>query len=262
VRLAEEGANIIGIDICENIEVAGYELGTQEDLQETARLVEKAGGRAVTKVADVRDRATLDAVIAEAVGELGRLDVVVANAAIAPIGPGPLEAFTDAVDVNLTGVFNTVHSALPHTGEGASFILIGSAAAYFGAPGDAGMMGLMGPGGLGYPYAKQMLAHYMNWLAPFLSPTGRRINLVQPTNVDTPMLHHESMYKIFRPDLEHPTHDEVAPAFAGMHGMPIPYVDPSDVSHAVAYLASDESRYVTGIAIRVDGGSVAKTGRF
>lgn len=261
VRLAEEGADIIAIDICDDIEVVDYALGTAEELEETARLVEKTGRRIVTKRADVRDRAALDAAIAEAVAELGRLDVVIANAAIGPIGPGPLNAFTDVVDVNLVGVLNTVHAALPHTGEGASFILIGSSASFFGAPGDAGMMGMMGPGGLGYPYAKQMLGHYIAWFAPFLSPTGRRINVVHPTNVDTPMLHNENMYKIFRPDLEHPTREETEGAFAGMHGMPIPYVDPIDISHAVTYLASDESRYVTGIQLRIDGGSVVKAGK-
>jgi SDR family mycofactocin-dependent oxidoreductase len=261
VRLAEEGANIIAFDICEGIESVEYELGTFEELQETARLVEKAGGRVVANRVDVRDRAALDVAIADAVAELGALDVVIANAAVGPIGPGPLNAFTDVVDVNLIGVINTVHASLPHTSEGASFILIGSAASFFGAPGDAGMMGMMGPGGLGYPYAKQMLSHYMAWFVPFLSPSGRRINVVHPTNVDTPMLHHESMYKIFRPDLEHPTREEAEGSFAGMHGMPIPYIEPSDVSHAVTYLASDESRYVTGIQIRIDGGSVAKAGK-
>jgi SDR family mycofactocin-dependent oxidoreductase len=261
VRLAEEGADIIAIDICSDIESVEYALGTAEDLQETARLVEKAGRRVVTKQADVRDRAALETAIAEGVAELGGLHVVIANAAVGPMGPAALNAFTDAVDVNLVGVLNTVHAALPHTGKGASFILVGSSASFFGAPGDAGMMGMMGPGGHGYPFAKQMLSQYMSWFAPFLSPTGRRINVVHPTNVDTPMLHHESMYKIFRPDLEHPTREETEGAFAGMHGMPVPYIDPMDVSHAVTYLASDESRYVTGIQLRIDAGAVVKAGK-
>lgn len=261
VRLAEEGADIIGIDVCRDIDAVSYPLGTPAELQETARLVEKLGRRAVVKEVDVRDRSGLDVAVGEAVTELGRLDVVIANAGIGPVGPGPVSAFADVVDVNLIGVLNTVHAALPHTGEGASFILIGSSAAYFGAPGEPGGMDLMGPGGVGYPFAKRTLAVYMEWFAPFLSPSGRRINVVQPTNVNTPMLHNESMYRIFRQDLDHPARDEVIEPFTDMHGIPVPYVEPIDISHAVTYLSSDESRYVTGVQLRIDAGSVVKAGK-
>jgi SDR family mycofactocin-dependent oxidoreductase len=261
VRLAEEGADIIGFDICKDIETVGYTLGTSEELQETANLVEKAGRRAFVREVDVRDRAAMDVAIAEAVAEFGRLDVVVANAAVGTVGPGPVTAFADVVDVNLVGVFNTVHAALPHTGEGASFILIGSSAAFFSAPGEPGGMSLMGPGGIGYPFAKRMLATYIDWFAPFLAPSGRRINVVQPTNVDTPMLHNQPMYRIFRQDLQQPTFDDVEESFQDLHGMPIPYVEAIDISHAVTYLASEESRYVTGIQLRVDGGAVVKAGK-
>jgi SDR family mycofactocin-dependent oxidoreductase len=259
VRLAEEGADIIAIDICHDIDVVEYPLGTAEELQETARLVEKAGRRVVTRQADIRDRAALQTAIDEGVETLGRLDVVVANGAIGPVGTGrPLNAFTDTVDVNLLGTLNTVHAALPHLPEGGSIILIGSAAAYIGARGDGGPMG---PGGIGYAYTKQMLGHYVEWFAPFLAPSGRRINVVHPTNADTVMLHNEPMYRIFRPDVEHPTREEAVQAFPVLHGMPVPYVDPIDVSHAVTYLASDESRYVTGAQLRVDAGAIVKAGK-
>lgn len=260
VRLAEEGADIIAIDIGEDIEVVEYPLGTVEELAETARLVEKTGRRIVTKVADIRDRAALRKAIDEGVAELGRLDVVVANAAIGPVGAGrPLTAFAEAVDVNLSGTLNTVHAALPHLQEGASVILIGSAAAYFASYG--GDPGGMGPGGIGYAFTKQMLGHYVNWFAPFLAPQGLRINVVHPTNVNTPMLHNEAMYKVFRPDLEHPAQQDAEPGFAMVQAQPIPYVEPIDVSHAVTYLASDESRFVTGTQLRVDGGAVVKNGK-
>jgi len=259
VRLAEEGADIIAIDICHDIDVVEYPLGTSEELQETARLVEKAGRRVVTKQADTRDRAAIRAAIDEGVEALGKLDVVVANAAIGPVGAGrPISAFTETVDVNLAGSFNTVHAALPHMGEGASVIVIGSAAAYIGGRGDGGPMG---PGGIGYAYTKQMLGHYIEWFAPFLAPSGIRINAVHPTNADTVMLHNEPMYRIFRPDVEHPSREDAVAAFPVLHGMPVPYVDPIDVSHAVAYLASDESRYVTGLQMRVDAGAIVKAGK-
>ncbi|MEV5432965.1 mycofactocin-coupled SDR family oxidoreductase [Streptomyces sp. NPDC052701] len=260
VRLAEEGADIIAIDLGEDIEVVGYPLGTAEELAETARLVEKTGRRVVTKQADIRDRTALRKAIDEGVAELGRLDVVVANAAIGPVGADrPLSAFTEAVDVNLSGTLNTVHVALPHLREGASIILIGSAAAYFASYG--GDPGGMGPGGIGYAFTKQMLGHYVNWFAPFLAPQGLRINVVHPANVNTPMLHNEAMYKVFRPDLEHPVAQDAEPGFGMVQAMPIPYVEPIDISHAVTYLASDESRYVTGTQMRVDGGAVVKNGK-
>ncbi|MFR9800622.1 mycofactocin-coupled SDR family oxidoreductase [Streptomyces sp. MS06] len=260
VRLAEEGADIIAIDLGEDIEVVGYPLGTAEELAETASLVEKTGRRVVTKQADIRDRAALRKAIDEGVAELGRLDVVVANAAIGPVGADrPLSAFTEAVDVNLSGTLNTVHAALPHLQEGASIILIGSAAAFFASYG--GDPAGMGPGGIGYAFTKQMLGHYVNWFAPFLAPRSLRINVVHPTNVNTPMLHNEAMYKVFRPDLEHPVAQDAEPGFGMVQAMPIPYVEPIDISHAVTYLASDESRFVTGTQMRVDGGAVVQNGK-
>ncbi|MFE2477542.1 mycofactocin-coupled SDR family oxidoreductase [Streptomyces sp. NPDC001194] len=259
VRLAEEGADIIAIDICEDLEVAEYPLGTEEELQETARLVEKAGRRVVTKKVDVRDRAALSQAIDEGVAELGRLDVVVTSAGVAAIGADrPLSVWADTVDVNLIGSLNTVHAALPHLGEGSSIILIGSAAAYLASP---GFDEHMGPGGIAYPFAKQVLSQYVNWFAPILAPTNRRINLIHPTNVNTPMLHNERIYKTFRPDLENPTREDAEQVFPGFLGLPAPYVEPIDVSHAVTYLASDESRFVTGSQLKVDGGTAVKHGK-
>jgi SDR family mycofactocin-dependent oxidoreductase len=260
VCLAEEGADIIAIDICEDIDSVKYHLGTAEELQETANLVEKAGRQVVTKQVDTRDRAALKVAIDDAVEQLGgHLDVVVANAGIGPVGPQTsIGTFADTVDVNLCGTLNTVHAALPHMGDNTSIILIGSTAAYIGGRGDGGPMG---PGGIGYVYTKQMLTNYMEWFAPFLSPSGRRINIVHPTNVDTVMLHNEPMYRIYRPDLEHPSREEAVQAFPMLHGMPIPYIDPIDVSHAIIFLASDESRYVTGLQLRIDGGAIVKMGK-
>lgn len=259
VRLAEEGADIIAIDICRDIDVVEYPMGTEEELQETAHLVEKAGRRAVVRQADIRDRAALDSALADGVSELGKLDVVVANAAIAPVGPGrPVSAFADTVDVNLSGTLNTVHAALPHLPSGSSIILISSAAAALATHGDPAPMG---PGGNAYSFSKQVLVTYVNWFTQFLAPSGIRINAVLPANVDTVMIHNEAMYRIFRPDLEQAKREDAEPAFHMVHAMALPYVAPLDVSHAVTYLASDESRYVTGTQVRVDAGSVIKFGK-
>ncbi|MER6570172.1 mycofactocin-coupled SDR family oxidoreductase [Streptomyces sp. NPDC001093] len=258
VRLAEEGADIIALDLCEDIPVAEYPMAGADDLDETARLVEKAGRRVVARRVDVRDRDALKAAVDEGVAQLGRLDVVIPNAGILPIGAGrPIGAFTDTVDINLNGVINTVHAALPHLGEGASIIVIGSVTGLQPGHGDVSPAG---PGFAGYRFAKHTLVEYVNTLAQLLAGTGQRVNAVHPTNVDTHMLLNDAMYKTFRPDLEQPTREDVDPIFTGIQSMPIPFVNPIDVSHAVVYLASDESRYVTGLHLKVDGGATVKQG--
>ncbi|MEH0844143.1 mycofactocin-coupled SDR family oxidoreductase [Micromonospora sp. CPCC 205711] len=258
VRLAEEGADIIALDICQESGVTPYPLATSEELDETARLVEKAGRRVFTKIVDVRDRAALQAAIDEGVAALGGLHVVVANAGISALGADkPVEAFTETIDVNLNGAINTVHAALPHLGEGSSIIVIGSAVGLIPGHGDPGPMG---PGGAGYSVAKQTLVLYVNSLALQLAPSNRRINAVHPANCNTPMIQNDTMYGIFRPDLENPTKEDGEQGFYAFQAMPIPYVEPVDVSHAVTYLASDESRYVTGLQLKVDAGALVKRG--
>jgi SDR family mycofactocin-dependent oxidoreductase len=255
VRLAGEGANIIAIDLCKDIDSAGYGMAGNEDLEETARLVKDAGGQVVTKFADVRDRTALRAAIAEGVEELGHIDVVIPNAGILPMGPDqPVGAFADTVDVNLNGVLNTVHAAIPHLNEGASVIIVGSTVSFMG-PMASDMMA--GNGYKGYRYAKHALVAYVKELALQLAPTGTRVNSVHPTTVDTDMGFNSPMFKTYRPDLAEPTIEDVAPILASVHPMGISYVTSADVSHAVVYLASDESRYVTGSQIKIDGGMLA-----
>ncbi|MFJ6131056.1 mycofactocin-coupled SDR family oxidoreductase [Streptomyces griseoviridis] len=256
VRLAEEGADIIALDVCEDSSTAQYAGATPSDLSETARLVEKLGRRVVTKQADVRDRAALDTAFGEAVAELGHLDVVIPNAGISPIGPDlPVGAFAEALDVNLVGAINTVHAALPHLGDGSSIILTGSVAGlmprYDGANG-------VGPGAAGYAFSKHVIAEYAERLAVQLAPAGTRVNVVHPTNAPTDLLKNPAAFRAFRPDLENPTAEDVEMVFRGMHGMPIAYLDANDVSHAVVFLASDESRYITGAQLKIDAGLVGK----
>ena len=167
--LAAEGADIIAVDICEDIETNEYPLARPEDLDETARLVEKEGQRVYTEIADVRDRAALSASIDRGVVEFGHLDIVVANAGICPLTAGlPPQAFVDAVDVDLVGVLNLVHASMKHLQAGASIIATGSVAAFMASMNTSGIDG--GPGGAGYAFAKQVVAHYVNDLAAALAP--------------------------------------------------------------------------------------------
>jgi SDR family mycofactocin-dependent oxidoreductase len=259
VHLAEGGADIIAVDICEDIVSNEYPLARPEDLDETGRLVEKAGRRIVPIRADVRDRRALSEALKTGISELGKLDVVVANAGICPLGEGqPVDAFVDAVDVDLVGVINTVHAALPHLGGGASIILTGSVAGLLSSASSGS--GPQGLGGAGYSLAKRMIVEYCTTLAAKLAPKSIRVNAVHPTNCNTDMLQSEPMYKTFRPDLSNPSVEEAEVGFRSMQAMPIPWVEPSDISYAVVYLASDESRYVTGLQLKVDGGATIQRG--
>ena len=261
VHLADEGADIIAFDLCEDIASNGYPLATDADLAETGRLVEKAGRRVVTAKVDVRDRAALRRELDAAVATLGRLDVVVANAGIAPLGNDvPVEGFVDAFDVDFVGVVNTIHSALPHLDAGASIIATGSVAGLVPQTGLNGQQALQGPGGDGYGLAKKMLWTYTNSLALTLGPKSIRVNAIHPTNCNTDMLQSPPMFRTFRPDLENPTAEDAKVTFPFMQAMPTPWVEPEDISHAVVFLSSDESRFVTGQQLRVDAGAGLKLG--
>jgi SDR family mycofactocin-dependent oxidoreductase len=259
VKLAEEGADVILFDICHDIETNEYPLATPRDLEEAGLEVEKAGRKAYTAQVDVRDRAAVVRELANAVAEFGKLDVVVANAGICPLGASlGIEAFADAFDVDFIGVVNTVHAALPHLKEGASIITTGSIAGLIASKMPPGAAGPQGPGGAGYSYAKQLVDSYTLQLAGQLAPRSIRVNVIHPTNVNTDMLNSAPMYRQFRPDLENPTRDDALLAFPAMQAMPTPYVEASDVSNAVCFLASDESRFVTGLQFKVDAGALLK----
>lgn len=256
LRLAEEGADIIAIDICADIESNRYSLATPDDLAHTAKQVEALGRRVFAQQADVRDRAALQSAIDNGVAELGRLDVVVANAGICPLGlDGNITSFLDAIQVDFGGVVNAIEAAMPHLGSGGSIIATGSVAGLItGAADSPGN----GPGGTGYAWAKRATATFIHALALQLAPRSIRANVVHPTNVNTGMLQSEPMYRAFRPDLENPTREDAEQAFYVTQEMPIPFVEPIDISNAVLFLASDESRYVTGLQLKVDGGSVLR----
>jgi SDR family mycofactocin-dependent oxidoreductase len=256
IRLAEEGADIVAVDICAPIASMRYPLATPEDLQQTVKEVEATGRKIIARQADVRDRNQLKATIDEALSNFGRVDVVVANAGICPMeDPSLCEGFVDVTDVDLIGVMNTVAVSLPHLQSGASIIVTGS---------TAGMMegtteNLGASGGVGYAWAKQVIVRYVEVLALQLAPHMVRLNAIHPTNCDTHLLQNDDIYRAFRPDLDNPTKEDAKLAFPAMQAMPIPWIDPVDVSHLVTFLASDESRYITGLNIRLDAGAMLKT---
>jgi SDR family mycofactocin-dependent oxidoreductase len=256
LALAAEGADIIGVDICADIATNGYALASAEDLRETARLVEKMDRRMVYRTADVRDPGQLrEALEAGIAGLGGRLDAVVAQAGICPMGNDDPQSYLDAMAVDFNGVVHAVQAALPHLGEGASIVATGSLAALL--PGATDTPGT-GPGGMGYTLAKRFVAQFVNDLALVVAPRKIRVNAVHPTNCNTSMLNSEVMYGIFRPDLEHPTLEDSLPGFQSMTAMGLPFVEPEDIAQTVLYLVSDESRYVTGMQMRVDAGGYVR----
>ena len=250
VRLAQEGADIIAVDVCEDMPGMPYAGATEEDLAETVKEVEALDRRIVAAQADVRDYGALKAALDDGIAQLGRLDIVSANAGI---GSSPYAAqdlaeqtWQDMLDVNLTGVWHTAKAAVPHLiegGRGGSIVLTSSAA------------GLQAYANIAhYVSAKHGVVGLMRTLALELAPHSIRVNSIHPTQVDTPMIQNEATYRLFRPDLEHPTRADFEPASQAMNVLPIPWVDPVNISNAVLFLASDEARYITGVPLPVDAG--------
>jgi len=255
LRLAEEGADIIAVDVCRQLASVPYPMATPDDLAETAKLVEDLDRRIVAREVDVRDAARLAEVVAEGVAELGRLDVVVANAGIFSVGP-TLEldeaVWQEMIDVNLTGVWKSIKAAVPRmidAGRGGSVIITSSAAGLRGFPNIAH-----------YVAAKHGVVGLMKTLAQELAPYMIRVNTVNPTTVDTPMVMNDTFFTLARPDLERPGRADAAEAFVGLNALPVPWVEAIDISNAVLWLASDESRFVTGVALPVDAGFLEKVG--
>ncbi|MFI5952785.1 mycofactocin-coupled SDR family oxidoreductase [Cryptosporangium sp. NPDC051539] len=253
VRLAAEGADVVAVDICRQIDTVPYPMATPEDLDETVRLVEAQDRRAVRVVADVRDSSGLAAAVGAAVAELGRLDIVSANAGIHSGGIPTWEMedgmWQDLIDVNLTGVWLTCKVAAPHLiAAGGGAIVITSSVA-----------GLRPYGGIAhYVSAKHALMGLTKTLAQELAGHNIRVNAVNPTQVDTPMIMNPLIYQLFLPDVENPTKEQFA--VASQEGMLLatPWVEPGDVSDALVFLASDQARFITGVGLPVDAGVLAK----
>lgn len=248
VRLAEEGADIIGIDICADIDTVPYPLGTEEELEETARLVEKTGRQALVRQADVRHLAQLRTAVADGVAQFGHIDVVAANAAISVLGAADSDEddtsrWEDVIAVNLTGVWNTLRACAPpmvERGQGGSIILTSSSA------GLKGVASAIDIGQEAYVASKHGVVGLMRQYALQLGRHDIRVNSVHPTAVNTPMIHNAAIDQFVA---EHPD------AFATFtHPLPIDALEPRDISDAVLFLASDLALHITGVTLSVDAG--------
>lgn len=247
VRLAEEGAAVIAVDICAQISSVPYPMATPEDMEQTVKEVENANGSIVALQADVRDRDALRRAYETGANELGPVDIVVANAGICPMSYEPTDQeFDDVVDVNLNGVYNTVWMTLPsmiEQGRGGAVVITSSAAGLVGAASEQ-------PGLMGYYAAKTGVIGLMRSLANYCAPHSIRVNCIAPTGVSTPMIVNDWL----------PGYYERNPGkgAAMSNALPVSMIEPIDVSNAVLYLVSDSGRYVTGSVLPVDAGLVNK----
>jgi (+)-trans-carveol dehydrogenase len=255
VRLAQEGADIIAVDICKKIDTVDLiAASTPEDLAETADLVKGHNRRIYTAEVDVRDYDALKAAVDTGVEQLGRLDIIVANAGIGNGGQTLDKTserdWTAMIDINLGGVWKTVKAGVPHIlagGNGGSIILTSSVGGLKAYPHTGH-----------YVAAKHGVVGLMRTFAVELGAQNIRVNSVHPTNVNTPLFMNDGTMKLFRPDLENPGPEDMKVVGQLMHTLPIGWVEPEDIANAVLFLASDEARYVTGVTLPIDGGSCLK----
>lgn len=249
IRLAQEGADIIAVDISEQVETVPYATATAEDLRETVRQVEALDRRIISAEADVRDLAALTEVVDRGVTELGRLDIVLANAGISvPASTLEMdeETWQTMIDINLTGVWKTVRASVPHIikgGRGGSVVMTSSLAAIYANPNTAH-----------YSAAKAGLVMLAKVMAKELGPQSIRVNTVHPTTVATEMILNEPTYRLFRPDVDKPTREDFEEAARTLNTLPIAAMEAVDISNAILYLVSDDGRYVTGTTHVVDAG--------
>jgi SDR family mycofactocin-dependent oxidoreductase len=249
LTLAREGADIIAVDICRQAPTVPYPMATPDDLAKTVKEVEALDRRIIASEVDVRDLAALTAAVNEGVAELGRLDIVLANAGIST--PAPTlemdeQVWDEMIEINLTGQWKTIRAAVPHIiagGRGGSVVITSSLAAIYANENTAH-----------YSAAKAGLIMLMKVLAKELGPQSIRVNTIHPTTVATDMILNEPTYRLFRPDLENPTREDFEVAARTLNKLPIAAIEPADISNAILYLVSDAGRYVTGTTHVVDAG--------
>jgi SDR family mycofactocin-dependent oxidoreductase len=256
VRLAQEGADIIALDVAADIDSVKrfYPGASEDDLAETVQQVEALDRRIVATKADVRDYQAVNSALEDGVSQLGHVDIVSANAGIFIFGDMTENVsegdWKDVLDINLTGVWHTCKAVIPHLiqqGTGGSIILTSSTAGLKGTPSVAP-----------YTASKHAVVGLMRTLALELAPHSVRVNTVHPTGVATNMILNEATFKLFLPDVDKPTQEQAAEVFQTTNALPVPWVEPIDISNAVLFLASDEARYVTGTELKVDAGYTIK----
>ncbi len=253
LRLAEMGADLVLVDVCADLPQIPYGQPGREALQQTAKEAQAVGTRVRTVIADVRDAGAMAGAVDVAVDDLGGIDVVVANAGVIQLRPaseiGP-DDWATIIGINLTGVWNTVSPALApmiDQERGGSIVITSSAAGVKGPPHMAH-----------YAASKSGVIGLMRSLASELGPHGIRVNCLAPTTVDTEMVHWPEAYALFRPDLDGPGREDVADTFAALNVLPVPWIDPVDVTEALAWLVSDDARFVTGTVLPIDAGTLVK----
>ena len=249
ITLAREGADIIAVDLCGQAETVPYPMATPDDLAETVKEVEALDRRIYAVAADIRDLAALTEVVDRGVAELGRLDIVLANAGIStPASTLDMDeqVWDEMIEINLTGQWKTIKAAVPHIirgGRGGSVVITSSLAAIYANENTAH-----------YSAAKAGLVGFMKVLAKELAPQSIRVNTIHPTMVATDMILNEPTYRLFRPDLENPTREDFEVAARTLNKLPVAAIEPVDISNAILYLVSDAGRYVTGTTHVVDAG--------
>ncbi|MDH6288694.1 mycofactocin-coupled SDR family oxidoreductase [Rhodococcus opacus] len=252
VALAERGADIVLCDRCEDSPAVNYPLATAADLDETAELVRATGRRCITAEADTADRAAMDALVAEAESEFGRIDVAVANAGVsvaAPVQSLTQEQWSEAIGSNLTGVFNTVGAVAPgmiRRGYG-RIVTISS---MLGRAGNTNMAA--------YAASKWGVIGLTKSAALDLAPHGITVNAIAPGNISTPMIHNDALYRMMRPDLDAPAAEDVEPVFRSLHAQPVAWLDATEITRVVLFLAAEGSAHISGIVLPVDAGNAAR----
>jgi SDR family mycofactocin-dependent oxidoreductase len=248
VELAKQGANIVAVDICAHVETAAQVPSTPEDLAETKRLVEEVGGRCLTVIADVRSNEQMADAAQQALDEFGQIDICLANAGMMRMAffhEATVESWDAHIGVMLTGVANTIRAVLPSmrerkygrivaTGSGASRAGFATLASYTAA--KFGVVGLC------------------KSIALEVAKEGITVNVINPFTVDTMLNWNENFYAYMRPDLEHPTKEDVVPVLRSLNEIPIDMLQPIDISNGILYLVSDRARNVTGTVLDVMAG--------
>jgi len=249
LRFAEEGADLALLDLCRDVASGSYGMAVDEDLAETVALAEARGARVIARRGDVRNQEDLDRLVEEAIAEFGIVDIVVPNAGLATFGSAwelTEEEWETVVGVVLTGVWHTLKAAVPkmiEAGRGGSIVVIGSAVGTRAAGGHAHYVAAKhGVVGLARAFALEVAEH------------GIRVNVVAPGSVNTEMARNPAVLRLLRPDLEEPTVEDADAGLRGHHALPVRWAEPEDVANAVLWLASEESRHITGAVIPVDAG--------
>lgn len=252
VAFAERGADVVICDRCEDSREVAYPLATRKDLDETVRLVEATGRRCIAVKADTADRSAMEALVSRAEAELGRIDIAVANAGVSvaePVQTMPGSVWDEVIASNLTGVFTTIAAVAPGM----------IARGYGRIVTISSMMGrATAPGLAAYSAAKWGVIGLTKSAALDLAESSITVNAVAPGNVSTPMVHNDALYKMMRPDLDAPTRADIEPIFASLHGQPVPFLEPEEISRAVLFLAAESSAHITGTVLSVDAGAAAR----